>query len=139
MPRSGAVQPELLVMEETWGPGDSPKGLGSEAAWGPRPLSLQVGEWAWAGCPQERLGPSHGGQKGWGPPAAGGHSSPTRPSLLPLRLRTFSGCIPPAFDPRAEASACDSAQSLLGALQALLARLGPCSCGSSRGFLEGSL
>ena len=126
MPRSGAVQPELLVMEEAWGPGDTPKGLGGETARGLRPVSLQVGERAWAG-----LVGTAAPRRGWARPTEGrragalaacGRSSPTRPCLLPLRLRTFSGRIPPAFDPRAEASACDSAASLLGALQALLAR-----------------
>ena len=39
------------------------------------------------------------GRRAGGPLAACGHSSPTRPSLLPLRLRTFSGRIPPVLTP----------------------------------------
>lgn len=115
MPGSGAVQPKLLVMEEAWGPGDTPKGLGCETVGSLRPLSLQVGELVWAGqwaqmpgeaglgrwawLPPGEAGPAPRRQKGWGPLAACGHSSPTRPSLLPLRLRTFSGRIPPVLTP----------------------------------------
>lgn len=137
MPGSGAVQPKLLVMEEAWGPGDTPKGLGCETVGSLRPLSLQVGELVWAGQWAQMPGEAGLGWWAWLPPGEAGPAprqaeglgapgclwpllahSPFPPSSAPPHLQRPH---PSSFDPRAEASACDSAQSLLGALQALLA------------------